>query len=724
MQKPEGQDNSTSTDNVDVKSNVSTSPHSLDPEEIDDGSTKGPKHEDSKQSSSSSIPLSSSSSAITAIITTSAPPSPETAGEALEDSGRERRKALSAEQPRHRQKSNSSFLSLPVPRSSHMSNIEDYSKALREAAQRGSLLEVDALIRKGAVVSSKGSAQRTALHLAAAQGHMKVVDLLLDSHADAGAKDSLGRTPLHIAALFDYPMIGYSLVCGGCPVNAVDNRYDTALSFAIETGSLSFVRLLVAARADLNLLNAEGLTPLDQAAHSHTNRTQIRQLLTQYGALRSHTLRSSNQSSSSHSNSLPGGSLSYSLPPGDTSPPTGSQTSSPPSPVPALQSIRRSSVSSQLSQSPSRSNLNTPSLQTAPRLNLASTTEPAGGVIVEDLEDEAGEAVGEDGGSPSSGSFPSSAAGTPQNATSTLTPTNAASKLTFINPRGSSLKFPFPLGGLSSDKQPDKEILSLDSWFNAGPSPRFPPTAKRSLDQLQKAGMADTERVNKLIMLQKSFGMNTKAINLLDNPWRRLLFLGYVQCDGMARRVIIFEDLMVLAAPQRMGAGLDIKACMPLTPALAMKDMPDRKGKNLQNRVKLVTPQKTHMLVAKNATDKARLVSAFQTALQEFYIPPYDNDDTVYSTLRRISRSLSSRGSESHAYRYSNSLSPPPKIDPAKRTSESKLTSDDHLLAQITGNEERLAALRALMTQEEAEIASLRFKALELRAGLGSPAMV
>eukprot|EP00457_Paulinella_chromatophora_P005923 gb/GEZN01005941.1/.p1 GENE.gb/GEZN01005941.1/~~gb/GEZN01005941.1/.p1 ORF type:complete len:370 (-),score=67.34 gb/GEZN01005941.1/:108-1217(-) len=262
----------------------------------------------------------------------------------------------------------------------------------------------------------------------------------------------------------------------------------------------------------------------------------------------------------------------------------------------------------------------------------------------------------------------------------------------------------------------DTGELTLESWLESGTNERVPPTAKRSLEQLQRAGLSNNERVFKLVQLQKSLGMNSKAINLLDNPQRRLLFLGDLSCSGLARRFIVFEDLLVIAARQRMGSGLDLVSSFPLTPALAMKDMPDRKGKHMQNRIRFITPTKTYSLSAKNASGKAKLISAFNTALQEFYVPPYD----LPSSIRRISTSQQ-RASKS----LSQTTFSPARGKPAHPIHLLYLgqvyKQSNALLATITANEERLAQLRKHITQEESEIASLRNMAQEIRIDKGYP---
>lgn len=82
-----------------------------------------------------------------------------------------------------------------------------------------------------AVVSSRDTEGRTALHYAAGYGHDQCVDLLLSNGADVRVRDATGEVPLHFAAIHGYPMCVYNITKVGtlqdarCYVGKASVRY-------------------------------------------------------------------------------------------------------------------------------------------------------------------------------------------------------------------------------------------------------------------------------------------------------------------------------------------------------------------------------------------------------------------------------------------------------------------------------------------------------------------
>ena len=68
---------------------------------------------------------------------------------------------------------------------------------LHEAAIRGDISEVKALLAKGAEVDAKNKYGETPLDLAIDNGHWDVVKAFLAKGAEVDAKDRDGETPLH-----------------------------------------------------------------------------------------------------------------------------------------------------------------------------------------------------------------------------------------------------------------------------------------------------------------------------------------------------------------------------------------------------------------------------------------------------------------------------------------------------------------------------------------------
>ncbi|KAM6308258.1 palmitoyltransferase ZDHHC13 [Aegotheles albertisi] len=162
-------------------------------------------------------------------------------------------------------------------------------------------------ISKGAIVDQLGGdLNSTPLHWAIRQGHLPMVMLLLKCGADPSLIDGEGFSSIHLAVLFQHmPIVAYLLakgqgidttdlngqtplmlaaqkVLGPEPtrfllkfnpsLNAVDNvQKNTALHWAITSGNISAVDLLLEAGASLDIKNVKGETPLD-LAYQNPNR--------------------------------------------------------------------------------------------------------------------------------------------------------------------------------------------------------------------------------------------------------------------------------------------------------------------------------------------------------------------------------------------------------------------------------------------------------------------
>ncbi|XP_029438099.1 palmitoyltransferase ZDHHC13 isoform X2 [Rhinatrema bivittatum] len=163
------------------------------------------------------------------------------------------------------------------------------------------------LISKGAIVDQLGGdLNSTPLHWAIRQGHLQMVILLLSYGADPSLIDGEGYCSIHLAVLFQHmPIIAYFLskgqsidtpdihgitplilsvkqIIGPEPtgfllkfnpsLNAVDKlQKNTALHWAILSGNINAVDLLLAAGANCDVQNAKGETPLDVALQTRNH---------------------------------------------------------------------------------------------------------------------------------------------------------------------------------------------------------------------------------------------------------------------------------------------------------------------------------------------------------------------------------------------------------------------------------------------------------------------
>ena len=106
------------------------------------------------------------------------------------------------------------------------------STDLHEAAEKGDIKAVKALLAAGAEINAKNSDGETPLHCAAWSGQAELAKILLQAGAGVNAKDKGGRTPLHSAAVLSHTETARELLCAGAEVNAKDDDGDTPLDKA------------------------------------------------------------------------------------------------------------------------------------------------------------------------------------------------------------------------------------------------------------------------------------------------------------------------------------------------------------------------------------------------------------------------------------------------------------------------------------------------------------
>lgn len=134
------------------------------------------------------------------------------------------------------------------------------------AARSGSAAIVEALLEAGAAVDTREPHyDQTALMLAVRAGTPDSVELLLASGADVDAQSRAGAVPDFRLPSQNAGSKGVGIVRGGWPERGERSPVGgakTPLLYATRQGDLELTRLLVEAGADIELSDANGLTPL------------------------------------------------------------------------------------------------------------------------------------------------------------------------------------------------------------------------------------------------------------------------------------------------------------------------------------------------------------------------------------------------------------------------------------------------------------------------------
>jgi ankyrin repeat protein len=167
---------------------------------------------------------------------------------------------------------------------SDLTGISDTGAALRIAAFRGDLGEVNTLIENEASINAANKDGVTPLFMAAQNGHRDTVAALLDHGADAKqGTTSDGITPLFIAAQRGHrEVVALLLDHGADPKQARKNDGATPLFMAAQNGYRDIVALLLDHGADVKQGTMNGRTALHVAAFY--GRREIVAILLKQGA--------------------------------------------------------------------------------------------------------------------------------------------------------------------------------------------------------------------------------------------------------------------------------------------------------------------------------------------------------------------------------------------------------------------------------------------------------
>jgi ankyrin repeat protein len=144
---------------------------------------------------------------------------------------------------------------------------------------------VKLLLERGAAVNAKDSVQTTALMWAVRSNHPDVIYLLIHRDAEINARTRKGEAPARRAPDSGGGSHGLGIVRGGWP----DRGYQepapgemTALLYAARDGRVEIARTLIAANANVNQAEVNGVSPLLMAISN--NHIDVARLLLDHGA--------------------------------------------------------------------------------------------------------------------------------------------------------------------------------------------------------------------------------------------------------------------------------------------------------------------------------------------------------------------------------------------------------------------------------------------------------
>ena len=151
---------------------------------------------------------------------------------------------------------------------------------LHLAAEIGSTIAIDILLRFGGEVNQCDESLQTPVYLATKIGRSALFDLIKHG-TDINKCELRGRTPLHVSVEENFVFAMKMLVEHGSDVHLADQEGITPLHLASPLGNSEAMSILLKAKADPNASDTNGCTPL----HFCTSGTVLRLLIQHSGSV-------------------------------------------------------------------------------------------------------------------------------------------------------------------------------------------------------------------------------------------------------------------------------------------------------------------------------------------------------------------------------------------------------------------------------------------------------
>ncbi len=162
------------------------------------------------------------------------------------------------------------------------SSADKKTSPLHQAALRGNLSQLQALVEAGSAVDQLDHCKITPLFYAVLQGQELMVDWLLSKKANVNAQGVEGVTPLYAAAVRNRGGIAKRLLEAGADPNATVTPWGPLLNFAAGLGHYNMVELLLRHGASPRARDKNEGTALHHAARGGF--VEIAKLLLEHGA--------------------------------------------------------------------------------------------------------------------------------------------------------------------------------------------------------------------------------------------------------------------------------------------------------------------------------------------------------------------------------------------------------------------------------------------------------